>query len=239
MTPDLRPISSASSYSSSAESPVGVHVSKVSRVDAAVLGDDLAYLDKLFGVAPGVGVVRHAGGESDGALLHALPHYVAGFVHGVAAQRDVPEADGLEPDGGVRDVVCGVDRDFAVVVRPEGRDAGHVQVFGRFAQDAGQVTPVDAIVVGGHRGVAQAVLAEYLGGDALAQSVGVLGVEEQYAVGVGVGVDEAGRDGESGGVYDAARGGRRQVSDLGDAFAVDADVCPEGWRSAAIRNNAA
>ena len=139
----------------------------------------------------------------------------------------------------MRDVVCGVDRDFAVVVRPERRDAGHVQVFGRLAQDAGQVAPVDAIVVGGHRGVAQAVLAEYLGGDALAQSVGVLGVEEQYAVGVGVGVDEAGRNGESGGVNDAARAGLGEVSDLGDSLAVDADVGPEGWRSGAIGNNAA
>ena len=161
------------------------------------------------------------------------------FAHRVAAQGDVPEADGFQPDGGVRDVVRGVDGDLAVVVGPEGRDAGHVQVFGRLAEDAGEVAAVDTVVVGGHRGVAQAVLAEYLGSDALAQSVGVLGVEEQYAVRVGVGVDEAGRDGESGGVNDAARAGLGEVSDFCDALAVDADVCSEGWRSAAIGNNAA
>ena len=206
-------------------------------VDAAVLGDDLAYLDKLVGVAPGVGVVRHPGGETDRALLHALPHYVAGFVHGFAAKWDVPEADGFQTDGGVGDVVRGVDGHFSVVMGPEGRDAGHVEVFGRLAEDAGKVAAVDAVVVGGQRGVAQAVLAEYLGGDALPDSVCVLRVEEQYAVGVGVGVDEAGRDGESGGVYDASRAGLGEVTDFGDALAVDADVCPEGWRSAAIGNN--
>ena len=122
---------------------------------------------------------------------------------------------------------------------PEGRDAGHVEVFGRLAEDAGEVAAVDAVVVGGHRGVAQAVLAEYLGGDALPKSVGVLRVDEQNAVGVGVGVDEAGRDGESGGVNDASGAGFGEVSDLCDAFTVDADVGPEGWRSAAIGNNAA
>ena len=209
------------------------------RVDAAVLGDDLAQFDKLVGVAPGVRVVRHARGEPDRALVHALPHYVARFVHRVAAQRDVPETDGLQTNGGVRDVVRGVDGYLAVVVRPEGRDAGHVQVFGRLAQDAGQVTAVDAVVVGGHRGVAEAVLAEYLGGDALAQAVSVLRVEEQHSVRVGMGVDEARRDCESGGVYDAARAGLGEVTDFGDALTVDAYVCPEGWRSAAIRNNAA
>ena len=40
-----------------AEAPIGVHVSQMCGVDAAVFGDDLAYLDKLVGVAPGVGVV--------------------------------------------------------------------------------------------------------------------------------------------------------------------------------------
>ena len=204
--------------SASAEASVGIHVSQMCCVDAAVLGDDLAQLDKLVGVAPGVGVIRHSGGESDRALVHALPHYVARFVHRVAAQRDVPETDGFQTDGGVRDVVRGVDGYLAVVVRPEGRDAGHVEVFGRLAQDAGKVAAIYAVVVGGHRGVAEAVLAEYLGGDALAQSVGVLRVEQQHAVGVGVGVDEARRDCESGGVYDAARAGLREVSDLGDAL---------------------
>ena len=225
--------------SAAAEASVGIHVSQMCCVDAAVLGDDLAQLDKLVGVAPGVGVIRHSGGESDRALVHALPHYVARFVHRVAAQRNVPEADGFEPERGVRDVVRGVNGYFAVVVGPEGRDAGHVQVFGRLAEDAGEVAAIYTVVVSRHRSVAEAVLAEYLGRDALAQSVGVLGVEQQYAVGVGVGVDEARRDGKASGVYDAARAGRRQVSDLSDALNVDADVCPEGWRSAAIRNNAA
>ena len=71
------------------------------------------------------------------------------------------------------------------------------------------------------------------------KSVGVLRVEEQDAVGVGVGVDESGRDGESGGVNDASRAGLGEVTDFGDSLAVDADVGPEGWRSAAIGNNAA
>ena len=139
----------------------------------------------------------------------------------------------------MRDVVRGVDGNFAVVVGPERRDAGHVQVFGRLAQDAGKVAAIHAVVAGGQRSVAQAVLAEYFGGDALAQAIGVLGVEEQNAVGVGVGVDEAGGDGESGGVNDAARAGLGEVSDFGDALAVDAYVCPEGWRSAAIDNDSA
>ena len=116
---------------------------------------------------------------------------------------------------GMRDVVGGVDGNLAVVVGPEGRDAGHVEVFGRLAQDAGEVTPVDAVVVGGHRSVAEAILAEYLGGDALAQAVGVLWVEEQDSVRVGVGVDEARRDGEAGSVYNTARAGLGEVSNLG------------------------
>ena len=144
-------------------------------------------------------MVRHAGSEADGTLVHALPHYVAGFVHRVAAQRDVPETYGFQTNGGMGDVVRGVYGYFAVVVRPESLDAGHVQVFGRLAQDAGQVASIYAVVVGGHRGVAQTVLSEYLSGDALPKSIGVLRVEQQHSVRVGVGVDEARRDGESGG----------------------------------------
>ena len=64
---------------------------------------------------------------------------------------------------------------------------------------------LDAVVLGGERGVREAVLPQDLGGDALAQALGVLRVGQQHGVGVNVGVDEAGRYHVATGVHPLGR----------------------------------
>ena len=122
-------------------------------VDAARLGDGLAYLDELGRVAPGLGVVREARRQADRALLHALADEPLGMLEAVAGHRHVLEAAGLQPQCAVGDQVRGVDGGRAAVGLAECRHAAGVQPLGRVAQDAAQVASVDSVVVGGQGAV--------------------------------------------------------------------------------------
>ena len=92
---------------------------------------------------------------------------------------------------------------LVVVVRHGGCVCRHVQLFGCVAQDAAEVVHVHEVVVVRQWSESQAVGSDDLGGDALPDSAGVLPVSEQRGIGVGMHVDEAGRNGQAGGVDDA------------------------------------
>ena len=108
------------------------------------------------------------------------------------------EADGAYSHRAVGYGVCDVYGRTVVIVAQERIDAVGLDVLRGQPVDPGKIPTVHQIVTMRQRREGEAVLAQDFGGDALAQSVGVLGVEEQRAVGVGVGVDEARRNGQAG-----------------------------------------
>src|SRR3569833_4715871 len=71
---------------------------------------------------------------------------------------------------------------------------------------------------------AHATVADDLGGDALHEAACHTGVVEDGEVGVGVDVDEAGGDGEAGGVEDASGGLGGKVADAVDTVPRDGNV---------------
>ena len=181
------------------ERAVGVDVPEMRHVDASGFADDLAEGDDLVRVAPRVGVVGESRGQACGALLHSLGDQLLCPVEQTALELDVPESRDLQPHGPVGYQVGRVDA-HAVVVGAERRYCAHVEVERRHAENARQVSRVGRVVVRRQRRVGEPVLPEYLGRDALAQALGVLRLGKQGGVGVDVGVDEARRDGEPGGV---------------------------------------
>ena len=86
---------------------------------------------------------------------------------------------------------------LAVVVRSKGSDAAHVQVGRGISQDPAQVAGIEPEIGPGQGSPGHPVQAHDLGGDALAQPVGVLGIVEKRPLGVGVGIDESGSDRET------------------------------------------
>ena len=147
-SPDLQRLR----HAASTEAAVGVHVAEVGGVYAVELGDDLAELDQLFGVAPCLRMVGHAGREADGALLHALPHEALGVFEAVSDHGNIVHSTGFHAESAVGDVGHDVDGGLVVVVGLEGRDGAHVEIVGRSAEDAGEVVVVHPVVFrrGGH-----------------------------------------------------------------------------------------
>ncbi len=66
----------------------------------------------------------------------------------------------------------------------------------------------------------------------------MLGVREEGTLGVGVGVDEAGRDGEAGRVDHPPGVGAGEVVDGGDGLALHADVGPAARTAGAVHDRA-
>ena len=111
-----------------------------------------------------------------------------------------------------------------VEVLPDGAP-GEVEVL-RVAVPAGDLPAEHGQRVVVDRRVGQAVLAEHLGRHPLADLGQVVGLQQDLQVGVGVHVDEAGREHEAVGVEHAG-GGRRGAArrqDCGDPRAVDEHV---------------
>ena len=226
-------------HAASAEPAVGVHVAQVSRVDTVELGDDLAQLYQLLGGAPSLRVVRHARRETDGSLLHSLPHEALGVFEPVSHHRNVTHSAGLHPKSAVRDVGHDVDCRLLVVVLAEGRDRAHVQVVGRSAENTGEVVVVHPVVFrrGGH--VRQPVLSEDLGGDPLPEALRVLPVDQEHGVGVDVRVDEPRRDDVPRRVDDALTLRLRQVAYGLDLLAHDTEIGPVPRLPRAVHNRPA
>ena len=169
---------------------VQIRRSRLAHVDGASLTHRLPELDQLRGIRPRARIVAGAGRESDGTLLYPLSDQPFGRLKRVAPEGQVVEPEDLEAHGAVRHEIGRVDGNLAVVVAPEGRDAAHVQVVGRVAQEAGQPVPVRAIVRRRERRVRHAIDAQELGGDALPQAVGMLWIDQERAFGVRMRIDE-------------------------------------------------
>ena len=77
------------------------------------------------------------------------------------------EAGGLEAHRPVCDQVRGIDGHLVVIVGTESGDAAHVKVIRRLAQNAGQVAPINQVVLSREGTVGKTVLPQDLCGDAL------------------------------------------------------------------------
>jgi hypothetical protein len=108
------------------------------------------------------------------------------------------EPYGTDSKSAVRYGVDDVYGRTVVVVAQERVDAFGFDVLRGQLVDPGEVPAIHQVVLMRQRCVGEAVLTQYLGGDALAQSVGMLWVEEQSAIGMGVGIDESWRNGQAG-----------------------------------------
>ena len=127
-----------------------------------------------------------------------------------------------------------------MVMTAESGDRIHRQAGDRVAEQAGQPAPVDEMVGRRQGREGHSVQAHDLGGDPLAQSVGVLRVGEQVPLGVGVGVDEAGRHRQAAGIDGARRLGLGEIAHLLDALAADAYVgAPAGSPGSVVDGTAA
>ena len=173
-------------------------------------------------------------------LLQALRDHPLCRPGVVAGQRHVAEPENLETDGPVRHEIGGVDGDPAVVVAAESGDRIHRQAGDRVAQQAGKPAPVGEMVGRGQGGEGHSVQAHDLGGDPLAQPVGVLRIGEQVPFRVGVGVDEAGGNRQTAGIDGARRLCLGEIADFLDALAADADVrTPAGIPGSVVHGTAA
>ena len=90
-----------------------------------------------------------------------------------------------------------VHRRLAMIVRSKGGDAAHVQLERGVPQDPAQVAGIEPEIGTGQGRPGHSVQAHDLGGDALPQPVGVLRIVEQCSLGMGVGIDESGGEGET------------------------------------------
>ena len=82
-------------------------------------------------------------------------------------------------------------------------------------------------------------MADDLGGDALAHLALGLGIDRQREVGMGLDVDEAGRDREPVGVDHLGGVAARFAADRGDAAVADGDVARLARGAAAVEQQAA
>ena len=130
--------------------------------------------------------------------------------------------------------VGNVYRRLAMIVRSKGRDAAHVQLERRIPQDPAQVAGIEPEIGRGQGRPGHPVQAHDLGGDALAQPVGVLGIVEQRSLGMGVGIDESGGEGETLQWNDSPGLGPGEVSNGFDLLADDPQVGGNGRGSRAV-----
>ena len=207
---------------------------RLAHVDLAGFPHDLAQFGDLIGVAPRSRVIAPAGGEADRTLLEPVADQALCHLERLAPQRLVVESERLQPHGRVRHEVGRIDRNLPVIVAAEGGDAAHVEMLGRISQETAEPVAIGLEVVARERRVRHAVDAEELGGDALPDAVGVLRVDQQRTLGMGVGVDEARRHGKTLGI-DHARGFRPgQIADRLDPFALEADIAAIAGAAAAV-----
>ena len=151
----------------------------------------------------------------------------------VSDQRRIAEADAGEPHWAVRrehgDIAA-----FAIVMLTHCRNAGHVEAGRRRTEQPGQVAPIRFQVLGGERRIGEAVLRDDLSCDALQQPARMLRLVQQDAVGVRVGVDEAGRRGQGGSIDLSRRRLAGEVADRRDPIAVHGDIGGARRRARAV-----
>ena len=165
----------------------------VRRVEAAVLGHHLAQRDELVGVGVHAGWVGQAAAQPDRAVEQTLPDHL-GHPRALGGRRGpVVVADHQHPHGPLRHQVRRVAGDPAVQriqvvghARPAEREL-------RITVPAGQLPPQQRRRDLVRRGVGESVLAEHLAGDALAHLGEMIMVDQDLDIGVGVQVDEPGR----------------------------------------------
>ena len=178
---------------------VGAFVAHVGVVDAAVLCRDTGELDDLFGAGEAARRIVEAGGHADGTLLHGGVDEGLHAIDLLGRGLGVGHAHDLAAHGSLPDEEDGV-----------GADALLVPLGQRGSGGGGAV----AVVAGGD------------GGDTLSE-IGIVaaafGIGE-IACGMGVGIDEAGRNDEAGGVDLALCLFAFAGADEDDAVAGDADV---------------
>ena len=178
----------------------------------------------MSGVHPGD--VGEAAGHADRALRQAVGEESAHRGELVRSGRAIVVTDRQHPQRTLRDQVRGVDRAAPVDAVEVAADGTPVPVEPvRIAVPAGELPAQygERRVV--HRRVAQTVLAENLQRHALRGLRQMFGIGEHREVGVGVHVDEAGREHQPGGVDDPT-GGRwpRPRADRRDPAAGNRDV---------------
>ena len=155
----------------------------------------------------------------------------------VGRGRALVGADREQPQGALRHQVGGVGGDALVEPVEVLGDAapGEVEI-GRVAVPAGDL-PADHVKRGiVDRRVGDSVLADHLGGHALADLREVAGIGEQAQVGMRVHVDESRREHVPGSRVDGLVGARNRsgARDFGDPAVVDRDVRPVPGRAGAV-----
>ena len=152
----------------------------------------------------------------------------------LSPERKVPETQDLQAEGAVGNQAGHVHRRLAMIVRSKGGHAAHVQLERRIPQDPAQVAGIEPEVGTGQGRPGHPVQAHDLGGDALAQAVGVLGIVEKGSLGMGVGIDESGGEGETLQWNDSPGLGPGEVCDGFDLLPDDPQVGGNGRGSRAV-----